>query len=630
MRYFIKHAISLGIWNSLDVQFAHMLINTTFPLNTNDNGTTKTIVLMIASAYLSAHVRSGHTCLPVYLLSSIKLLKNYTSQLTYKKIKQLTVDDWKELLFSLPTVSNGLSTTPLVLENHCLYLHRMWQDECTVAQYLNNSSKNINFFQKEKITNILNQLFPNTSEEINKHKIAIALSLLHSNVFISGGPGTGKTWTIAKILTAFLLYNNNLKIQTVASTGKAAAVLTYACENIISDLEKLDNLHKYKPTLKTITVHSLLRSQLYKYNKSNFSVNMHNLDVLIIDEASMISLSILSKLIVTLSHHTKVIFLGDQYQLYSIEPGSVFHDICQFSNFDYSLQQQNVLKKLTGYTVINTDLTNKNYPNNTIIDRICVLKKNYRFHKNSGIGQLAYAVKFGDYNKSLSILTSGIYTDLHYTNIKKKEDYISMIMHCSKKYCKYFTILKNHPISVINVLKIFNNYRILCALQHGIFGIIQLNYYIEQTLHHMGLIKLKKSQHYIGKPIIILCNDSSLKLYNGDIGILLPNKENSLSAYFLIPKNKIKIVKIHQLPQYTTCFAMTIHKAQGSEFQNISIILPNQNFPLLTRELIYTAITRTHQKLFLYAKKEVLIYSIKNITKRYSGLYNKIKKNIYN
>lgn len=617
------------MWHPLDIQFSNMLVSTIFPTHENHDRIKK-IVLMLASSYLSANIRSGHTCLHLSTLSTNTPLKNYFFNITnteVQKLKLLNIDDWKNLLHSSSAVGTGFPTSPLVLENNRLYLHRMWKDECIVAKFLSYSSNNFEVFQKKNIINILNQLFPKTSTNINWHKIATAMSLIHSRVFISGGPGTGKTSIISKIIIALLLQDSNLRIQTAATTGKSTIILTNSCQNIINKIMQFNPTHIYKPILNAVTLHRLLGSRLYnKKNQYNSFENFLNLDCLIIDESSMLSLSILSKLISSLPRHTKVIFLGDHHQLCSIEPGSIFKDICQFSNFDYSPQQKYKLMELTGFipNKINNSKIYQNY--NNIADKICVLKKNYRFKKSSGIGKLADAVKSGNYNLSLSILNSKIYTDLNYNRIIQQKDYKSMIIDSTKQYYKYLQILKHNPISIINILQVFNNYRILCALKHGLFGVTTLNYYVEQILNYLGLIKLNQSPNYIGKPIIILSNDLSLELYNGDIGILLLNSQNNLSAYFLASAHTVKIIPIHQLPSHETCFAMTVHKAQGSEFQNISIILPNKHLPILTRELIYTAITRIHQHLSLYATDDVLINSIKNITKRHSGLYDKIKK----
>ncbi|CAD83338.1 exonuclease V, alpha chain [Candidatus Blochmanniella floridana] len=639
MQHLLKKIISLKLHNELDIQFSKMLITESFPCDNTNNyyHNIKKIVLMLASIYVSTYVRSGHTCLPIYLLSSGKLFQNYHPDLIHEiiqKTKKLSTNDWQDILLSSSAVGDGSSITPLVLNNRRLYLHYIWEHECTVAKFFVHHSNDDSYLDQTKITIILNKLFLKTSKEINWHKIATALSMIHSRILISGEAGTGKTSTIAQIITALLLYNNKLRIKMVTPTGKSATVLTHACHKIFNDLNQLHMSNVHTSDLKATTIHNFLGLKLYnkyKYQYQYYSNYLNtNIDCLIIDEASMISLSLLSQLIMHLSNNTKVILIGDHHQLHPIESGSVFQDICQFSNFGYSIQQQEKLKKLTNHTLSmnNSSYTQNNYCN-TIADKICIFKKNYRFHKNSGIIHLAKSVKIGDYNQTLFILHSKQYTDLSYNHLQKKKDYINLIIHCAKKYSNYLKIIQNNKVSIKHALKIFEYYRILCALRHGPFGVTQLNHYIEQVLNDQSLITLNHSGNYIGRPIIILQNEPSLELYNGEIGLLLLNSQNYLSAYFLSSLHEIKTIPINQLPSYETCFAMTIHKAQGSEFQHISIIFPYHHTPILTRELLYTAITRARQHLDLYATDNVLIHTINLMNHRYSGLFDQIKKYSY-
>lgn len=588
---------------------------------------------MLAGACLSAAINYGHTCLPLYMLSPEKLFQgNYPklAEEAHKKSGKLSIENWKELLSSISAVSDGSRLSPLILENENLYFHRMWQDECLIAKFFC-STKNKNSSKDIKIANILDQLFPKKSIDIDWPKIAAAISLIQQKTLISGGPGTGKTFIISKIVTAFILLhnrNNNLKIKITAPTGKATHHLTESFNTTINNLMLLNYQFSHILPKKATTIHHLLGSRLYKKSTQHnlFLTNPLYLDLLIIDESSMISLSILAQLIKNLSTHTKVIFLGDQNQLYPIAPGSVFQDICKYANFNYSLEYNQKLKKLTGYNIPLIPNTFMHCTqSNSIINNICILKKNFRFNETSGIHQLSVAINLGHVDRALFILNTSTYTDIHYIHNKNQKNYINMIINCAKKYYNYLKILKCTSTSIIDILKIFNQYQILCAIHDGPFGVTKINYYIEMILYQKGLIKLNKSKNYIGKPIIILKNSPSLELFNGDIGILFLNSKQQLSAYFLSSLNTIKIIPIYQLPPHETCFAMTIHKSQGSEFKNITIILPNQHQPILTRELLYTAVTRAIQKITLYGTNHVIIQSINLITKRYSGLYKKLQ-----
>lgn len=477
-----------------------------------------------------------------------------------------------------------------------------------------------------------------TTEEIDWKKIATAISVTKKKVLISGGPGTGKTFMIAKIIAAFLSlnHNNKINIKMVAPTGKAATHLTTSFNAIIHNIVQLNNQCNNIVLEKATTIHNLLGARLYKRNVIQYN-RIFNipllLDVLIVDEASMISSAILAQLILALPTHASVIFLGDYHQLCSVESGSAFKDICINTCPNYSFKYSKILTALTGYILPTSEKYSKSLRKhyrhyNSMSDNICILKKNYRFNKNSGIYQLSTAINEGDSTRTLSILTSRLYTDICYIHCTEKKDYIKMITNCAIEYYSYLKKIQQQYTSksIINILELFNKYRILCALNDGPFGVITINYYIEQILHQKGLIKLYKSKNYIGRPIIILRNEPSLGLSNGDTGILLSNLEEQLSAYFIHPKNIIKIIPACRLPQYDTSFAITIHKAQGSEFKNVAIILPNKHTPILSRELFYTAVTRARQNLTLYATNPVIIKSVNLFTQRYSGLHDKIQK----
>lgn len=641
MQNIIKTAINLGLWCPLNTQFATML---TSHLPTDTEQYKKT-ALILASASLSAYINCGHTCLPLYMLAPDKLFNGKHPELAYaiyKKIGKLSTENWQELLLSLSSVSNGSHLSPLILENKYLYLHRMWKDENIIAKFFN-SKNHSDYSCEKKILTVLNKLFSISNKKIDWAKIASAISLIKQKVLISGGPGTGKTFTITKIIAAFLLLTSHktLNIRMAAPTGKAAARLTESFRLTIDNVITSNNKYIHSLPEQATTIHNLLGARLYKKNTimqyECYLENPLHIDILIIDEASMISLSILAQLILALPKHAKIILLGDHNQLHPVEPGSVFKDILKYANFNhYSLRFCETLAQCTGYDVSlildNTSIPEISYNNrNNSVDNICILKKNYRFNQNSGIHQLSIAIKAGKSDQVLSLLASRIYSDIYYLRCAKNKDYINMIFQCTTQYYRYLQTIKQCTSlhSIINILKIFNQYRILCALNDGPFGIIKINYYIEQILCQKGLITLNnKSKNYIGRPIIILHNAPSLNLFNGDTGMLLLNDKNILSAYFLYSQNIVNVIPIHQLPQYDTCFAMTIHKSQGSEFPNIAIVLPNKNNSLLTRELLYTAVTRASNSLVLYATDPIIANSVNLVTQRYSGLQKKL--NLFN
>lgn len=258
-------------------------------------------------------------------------------------------------------------------------------------------------------------------------------------------------------------------------------------------------------------------------------------------------------------------------------------------------------------------------------DRLCLLRKSYRFNVDSGIGQLAAAVNQGKSRQALSILQQSL-KDIRFYPLSDDEDYQRLLAETASGYHPYLHLVaKQAPAKAI--LDEFNRYRLLCALREGPFGVSGLNERIEQLLHRQGLIRRPVgifSRGYTGRPIMISRNDSTLGLFNGDIGIMLRDEDNELRAYFQLPDGQIKGIQPSRLPQHETAYVMTVHKSQGSEFDHTALVLPTQFVPVVSRELVYTAITRAREKLTLYVREAVLHQAIQTPTQRRSGLAERL------
>ncbi|UVK79054.1 MAG: exodeoxyribonuclease V subunit RecD [Sodalis sp. Ffu] len=609
MERIIAQAQMLRLWRPLDIQFSRML------------AAPSQLAIMLASACLSADAGAGHVCLPLALLTPARLFDGRYPNLArqaWQRAGRPSLDDWQRLLLTSTAVSDGSRPTPLVLDNQRLYLHRMWQHECMVAQFFCQTRRLLGSKEK-RITEVLNYLFPSNNKEIDWQKIAVAIAITHPVVIISGGPGTGKTSTVTKLLAALLLLSKGARLSVImaAPTGKAAARLSESLGPLVQYTELIDS-QKQLPQ-KAITLHRLLRAQPNSQRLGYHRTNPLHVDILIIDEASMIDLPMMANIIEALPPQAQVIFLGDHHQLSSVAPGAILGDICQFAKTGYSDPRRQELDRLTGYKLpVSTNSSN------SIADSLCLLRQSYRFDNHSGIGQLANAINAGDRDGALALLNTGISKDLNYTSLQKKKDYQQMISDCVAGYRDYLqrTSNKENPIAILNA---FNHYRILCALREGPFGIDGLNNHIEQALSQAGLIQPTSNRNYIGQPVMLLRNEPTLELSNGDIGILLPAAQQLLRAHFMLPHGTIRTVPLSRLPEYETAFAMTVHKSQGSEFSHIALVLPNQpSLPILTRELLYTAVTRARHRLSLYATHSVITQAITTTTKRRSGLVDRL------
>lgn len=606
----LRQAVNVGVLSLLDIHFACVVAQ-------------EAPDILLAAACLSAAVASGHVCLTLDQLQVGQLFGGQQQELAHTAwvaAGKPDIASWSNRLMLSAAVGDGSSATPLVLNGQRLYLQRMWQSEGDVAAFISSASKHRIVVDESQLINILDKLFGvSTADEPNWQKIAAALAMTRRIAVISGGPGTGKTTTVAKILLALVQLNDGvrLRIQLAAPTGKAAARLTESLGMVRQELLLTPAQHDIFPT-EAFTLHRLLgvehNSQRMRYHRGN---RLH-LDVLVIDEASMVDLSMMAHLISALPELVRVILLGDRDQLASVEAGAVLGDICYFAEAGYSVARAIELSRLTGCLLRGKPAKQES----AVQDSICLLRKSYRFDSRSGIGQLAQAINVGDVKRVREVI-SGHFNDVKVYQLATNEEYQEFLEACVLGYHDYL----NHALAgsdPATVLDAFSVFQVLCALRVGLLGVTGMNQQIEYRLHHAGLINHIHDPWYLGRPVMIKRNDYSLALYNGDIGIALLDERCNLRVHFLLPDGSIKLVHPKRLPAHETAYAMTIHKSQGSEFDHVVLVLPNQFLSLLTRELVYTAVTRARSGLLLYTTDKVLMQAICATTKRSSGLVERL------
>ncbi|WP_395480178.1 exodeoxyribonuclease V subunit alpha [Candidatus Curculioniphilus buchneri] len=620
MKDILITAKQLRLCRSLDIHFAYMIAKPFEP------------ALMLASACLSVYVGNGYAYLPLECLTPIYLFDNQCPILAEKAWNKAgspsSPKQWQKLLLAASsTVSDGTRPTPLVLDNQRLYLQRMWHDEYIVAQFFHQIKPYPVNTSKNKIAVILDEYFPSNSSDINWQKIAVAISITRSVSLISGGPGTGKTFIIAKLLAVLAALNDDkiqLRVILAAPTSRAAARLNEFLDIELQQL-KLPEKKKQQLLYETITFRHLFGKQSNNNQYMQFRHGyLTNLDVLIINQASMIDLSMMARLIMKLSCQTRLILIGDCCQLSSINIGSMLGDICQFSKTGYSTEKREELQLMTGFTLP----AGRNDGNYSIADSICLLRKNYRFKQCSDIYRLANMIKIGNITDSLALLKSSEVVKIK--NILDNEilEYQTMIQDCVNGYRDYLLKVR-HNAAPINILNTFNRFRLLCALYDGPFGVTELNCCIEQALREANLLTTANGVHsnyYAGRPIIILDSMPSLGIYNGDIGLFLLSEEikKTQYVYFLLPSGNIKILQRNYLPKHETAFAITVHNSQNLEFDHTMLALPNQFLPILTRELIYTAVIRARTCLSIYSSDKILQHAIITTTQQRNGLIDRM------
>ncbi|VTM74457.1 Exodeoxyribonuclease V alpha chain [Raoultella planticola] len=598
----LLEAASQRLLRPLDVQFALMVAQEAHP------------AVKLAAAVLSRDAGEGHVCLPISRLRTDEFLSGKTNELREQLLAQAGVpDDWSALLLASEAVSDGERPTPIVLCGDRLYLNRMWRNELTVARFFNEANQVVDV-DEALLAQTLDALFP-ASDETDWQKVAAAVALTRRISVISGGPGTGKTTTVARLLAALIQTTRQprCRIRLAAPTGKAAARLTESLGEALRRLPLTDEQKALLPT-EASTLHRLLGAQPGSQRMRYHAGNPLHLDVLVVDEASMIDLPMMARLIDALPEHGRVIFLGDRDQLASVEAGAVLGDICAWVNAGYTAGRAAQLERLTGHPVPagESDVAG------ALRDSLCLLQKSYRFGSHSGIGSLARAVNNGDRHGVRATLRQA-FEDIVLHPLSTTEEYEAMLEQSQAGYGRYLQLLRERaePEALIAA---FGEFQLLCALRDGPYGVSGVNEQLEQMLNRRRAITLPRhSRWYEGRPVMISRNDSALGLFNGDIGIALERGEG-LRVWFPMPDGSIKSVQPSRLPEHDTAWAMTVHKSQGSEFDHAALILPAKIVPLVTRELVYTAITRAKQRLSIYADEQVLTQSIVARTERRSGL----------
>jgi len=362
-----------------------------------------------------------------------------------------------------------------------------------------------------------------------------------------------------------------------------------------------------------------------KYSPRGFQHNAKNLipiDTLVVDEASMVDLPLMARLFEAIPASTHIILLGDRDQLSSVEAGSVLGDITGHGlDIQYHADFIQQLEHIGAIASGNILSTNTSTPR--ISQSIALLHKSYRFDDSSGIGVSAKLINKSKGKQALyNVLLNEKYPDANWINCGND----AINYHCVKWAVEhYHDYLQEKNIE--DALHAFEQVRVLTALRNGAFGVDTLNELIISELARLNYID--RADEFHGKPIMITRNDYELDLFNGDIGLIWLNEDSQqMAAYFLSTDGEIRSIPSRQLPQHETAFAMTIHKSQGSEFKNLLLILPSEPNPVVTKELIYTGITRAKKHVLVAGNEATFINSCTKTVQRSSGLAEKLGWNI--
>lgn len=516
------------------------------------------------------------------------------------------------VLPELPLFGNSAAITPFIIDNNKIYLQRFFNYE---TQLLQNIWRLIENEPKQNPTDLvtaLHHLFPAK----NLQMAASLTALLHQFAIITGGPGTGKTTSVAKLLTLLYGQNPELRVMLAAPTGKAAVRLAESLRNIEFGFKResiqvaQDILEKIK-SLKPTTIHTLLG---YKHNSIYFKHNRENplpADVLIVDECSMIDIALFAKLTNAVGPNTKLVLLGDKNQLASVEAGSVFGDLCNsVGTTNYLSAHQDALMKHFGISATFPQPTENE---SLLSDHIIELKESHRFSDDEGIGRFSKALINGDEK------TAATFYDNKDVKVQLHEEWGTNLV---KQFAAYYSsYLKASDI--FTALMSINDAKILCAFREGKSGVNAMNVEVEAELEALGMIK-PKGLFYEHKMIMVNKNQPELGIFNGDIGIIR-FIEGELRVCFLDANQQLLTIAPSNIQGYETAYAITIHKSQGSEFKKVLVIMPSaESTTMITRELLYTAVTRAREEATIVVGKDALTHIIQQKVRRISGILERI------
>jgi exodeoxyribonuclease V alpha subunit len=469
---------------------------------------------------------------------------------------------------------------PLVLSGARLYLHRFYDYEIRLAANLRLLAEQSEAARQS--TELLDTWFPAADGQPDLQREAARMALSGRLTIITGGPGTGKTTTVARIVGLLLnCCGSSLKIALAAPTGKAAVRLQESLQQHLPGLPLPEELKQAFPC-RAQTVHRLLGVRRLTTRFIHNRDNPLPWDVVLVDEASMVDLALMSKLVDALRDGARLILLGDKDQLSSVESGAVLGDCVR------SLPQ-----------------------------RVVALRRSWRFERQ--LADFAAAVNDGAAAQAVALLGQPE------SPVRRGDQSWQLLME--QAYGRYLAavIAATSVVAYPELFALFARFRVLCALRHGPRGAAGFNERIERHLVGCGMIPSGRGW-YPGRPVIITRNDYALGLYNGDIGLCLPDPQRGgePAVWFEQRGEAPRALLPVQLPAWETAWAMTVHKSQGSEFDQVVIVLPEAPNRILSRELLYTAVTRARKRVVLLADEEALTTAIDRPTARCSGLAERL------
>ena len=534
---------------------------------------------------LSHEVRQGHVCLQ---------LAAFAGQESGTGERLPALAEWRARLGHSRAVGQPGDCTPLILDAASrLYFRRYWLYEQSLARLLTaRTGRDELMGEDQQAAEIAGRIFSLSAEQ----QRAVQTALRHSLCILSGGPGTGKTTTIAGLLLALLQQSPETRIVMAAPTGKAAARMQQALGAVRDRFP--EDLASRLPD-KALTLHRLLGYQPGSIRFRHDRDRPLPWDVIIVDEASMIDLSLMARLVDAVPPAARLILIGDRHQLASVEAGAVFGELCDPA------------------------------PDNPLRANQAHLLTSYRFDAERGIGLLARAINEGDDDLVIELLQASADETLVWLDSSERTIDWRGIM--ANKVDQQLTALAGLTERCIDtsddcreLFDTLGRFQILCAHADGLRGVTGVTDEIEQRLAPFP--SRRETRWYAGKPLMVLENDYQNRLFNGDFGVCVDAGGERWRVLFAdAEEGGRRLLPIGRLPAHESAWAITVHKSQGSEFDEVLLIMPESPSPVTTRELLYTAVTRARRRITIVGNEAVLRHAVRRQVVRHSGLLDAMR-----
>lgn len=573
---------------------------------------------LLAAALVSRETALGHICVDLNHVAGNPVIDETGEVMPECGWPQKTA--WVKALGESPLVAQSQPAAPLVMDRaERLYLARYWEYQQRLVGRLRaraaNCMKTVN---ESLLADRLESLFPcgTPAGETDLQRMAAEKSVRQHLTVVTGGPGTGKTTTVLRMLLLIIAQALDAgdpapKILLAAPTGKAAARLTEAIRE--AKVRDGNITTAFAPIVGLIPDAAMTLHRLLGFSGKGGTRFRHHAgfplpaDVLVVDESSMVDLSFMTRLVEAVPDDARLILLGDKDQLASVEAGAILGDICKGAG--------------SGRQSINTAGAPAGFEPDTGIGRCIIeLTRSFRFGSDSGIGRLARAINAGDPEAVLACLGDLALPEVSLKEVRDANEIWPLLAPMVQKH--YMPVL--HEKEPLARLVRFQSFRVLCGHRKGPAGVEAVNTMIRQMMRQSDAVR--PAPYADGVPIMVTQNDYQLGLFNGDIGVMgpSPSEPGSLAAFFEGSDQNVKFFSPSRLPYHETVYAMSVHKSQGTEFDHIFLILPQWRSRVITRELLYTAVTRARKSVVIAASASLIREAVLSPVQRASGIADQL------